>query len=152
ENSHAWRFDISPDAKWLAISQAYSTRTPSGIRLIEVAGEREFVLWEGDPHSIRPVAFSPDSKLLAGQNQAGFVRVWSARSGKEVAKLDKIGDIDQLLYLTFSPDGRILAAANLHQTPPKQPDLKISYSIELWEVVSGKRIRTVDLGLSRSES
>src|SRR5262249_8524332 len=55
------------------------------------------------------VAFHPDGDLLAAGCNGQQVRLWSLKSGKEVALLT--GHDDAVRDVAFSPDGRWLATA-----------------------------------------
>ena len=60
----------------------------------------------------RPVAFSPDGKLLvAGSSgHSGFLWVVNATNGHVVAETD--GHDNLLFSTTFSPDGKTIASAS----------------------------------------
>ncbi len=80
----------------------------------------------------RPIAFSPDTRLVASvAKKENAIRLWDTASGKKVrewktaAKMD-----DELRCLSFSPDGRHLAAAG--------SDAKI----RIYETASGNEIRS----------
>jgi hypothetical protein len=57
---------------------------------------------------VRSVAFSPDGKVLASSGGDGTVRLWDARTGKEVRAFR---DHAEGIGVVFSPDGRRLASA-----------------------------------------
>jgi WD40 repeat protein/serine/threonine protein kinase len=66
------------------------------------------------------VAFSPDGQLLATATQAGFLRLWQAKTGQEIRKW-KAHD-KNAISVQFSPDGRYLASGSWDET------------IKVWEV------------------
>jgi len=57
-----------------------------------------------------PVAFSPDGKLFASgiDKPASHVRLWDARTGEEVRRIDDLPA--RASCLAFSPDGKLLIA------------------------------------------
>src|SRR5262245_50935248 len=79
-----------------------------------------FLAGDGPMHSERAtlkgnqvfysLAFSPDSKLLAGGQQDGTITIWEAETGKEVLTVPRHPvSVYGVYALAFSPDGRILA-------------------------------------------
>ncbi len=89
---------FSPDGKWLAT-------TGGGLRLWHVGS------WEPGPtlsSSIRAYfAFSPDSSVVAVEDDPGIVRLMAADTGRELARL--MAPVEcRLLPRCFTPDGRQL--------------------------------------------
>jgi WD40 repeat protein len=86
------------------------------------------------PSSVYAAAYRPDGKMLAASAGEG-IRCWDAESGKELLVLDQSGW--EWNTVTFSPDGKLLAAAR-----PR------GLSVSLWDVSSGKVLqRWGDSGL-----
>jgi WD40 repeat protein len=73
------------------------------------------------------VAFSPDSKTLAGSGADHAVHLWDTARGKEVGCID--GKAGKLAGLAFAPDGKTLAAAGADG------------SIRLWDPATGRERR-----------
>ena len=91
-----YRSAISPDGKWIAVTQR-----PGECRLIDAEnGDVKDLEWPG-----RDAAFSPDSKIVATA-QWGTVILADVESGNEIARLDTSANVGTV---AFSPDGRRLA-------------------------------------------
>ena len=130
--------------KHMAISLAYS---PDG-KLIATGGYSsggDVRLWSVETGKevrrivtgviVPAVAFSPDGKMLASGQGNGCIVLWDAATGKEVRTLKEAAD--STLALTFSPDGRLLAAAG-----PVEWDKKRTNEVRIWSVASGQLLRT----------
>src|SRR5690242_10848361 len=55
------------------------------------------------------MAFSLDGKLLATAGHK-FIRLWETATGKEVRRAPLPESLETVLHVTFSPDGRKIAA------------------------------------------
>jgi WD40 repeat protein len=110
-------FDFSPDGRFLYIRGTPRNTFDPGE---SVAG---FAIWDlendelSDPTHLAeplnpPLAISANGHYVAGRHIDGFLRLFDAQSGRELAILDEEveGEMqpDQVHTLTFSPDGRSL--------------------------------------------
>ncbi len=73
---------------------------------------------------IHRLAWSPDSKRIAWGGESGFIHLWDADMGKEVARWK--AHAKRLVSVSFAPDGKILATHG-------QGD-----AIRLWDVATHK--------------
>jgi WD40 repeat protein len=120
-NNEPRHIAVSPDGQWIAVSFGYSSSPP---RLFAAATGKEVAPLEGTASmwGIDVVAFSPDSRLLAGGGRDG-VTLWEVATGKKYLQLGKHERATE--EVAFSPDGRLLASGG-------DRDLK------LWEVATGR--------------
>jgi WD40 repeat protein/serine/threonine protein kinase len=112
---------VSPDGKWLAtvaagergeirlwrVSGLSLRSTPSDPASKERGPQPEHAL-KADDSFVTAVTFSPDSTRLAS-NWEGTVRFWEVESGRELPGFECEGAV---AHGTFSPDGKLLAAAD----------------------------------------
>ncbi len=80
----------------------------------------------------RPIAFSPDTRLVASvANEESVIRLWDTASGKKVREWKPAAKMeDRSRCLSFSPDGRYLATAGRDAM------------IRIYETANGKEIRS----------
>jgi WD40 repeat protein/DNA-binding SARP family transcriptional activator len=126
---------------------------PDGATLVTSGVSGPAILWdtasgevrrvlEGAEGWIGSVAFSPDGTRIAagmGFTDAGLsgqVLVWEAPTGRLISTLgsSKPNDDHAFVDLAFSPDGRLLAAANFDGTA------------RVWDLASGKQRLTLPIG------
>jgi len=96
EGEVARRVIFSPDGKSIAVA------VEGTVLLLSSAGDEKRRFEPGQP--VTGIVFSPDSTELAVA--AGPVRIYSAGTGEEVARLG-----EQVMAVAFSPDGKSLAVA-----------------------------------------
>jgi WD40 repeat protein len=125
------RIGVAPEANILAASRG---RT---IQLWKLHTGDKLRSFRASEDEVAALAFSPDGKLLAsGEKEEWYsgshstrwdwtVRVWDASTGKAVLS---IAQKRQCNSITFSPDGRLLAAASKYG------------SIRIWEVMTGQQL------------
>lgn len=119
---------FSPDGRLVASASGLKDKS---VRLWSVSTGKEALKLEGHKNSVEAVRFSPDGRYLASGSCDGHILLWDSRSGAKVRDMDAKSAVT---CLSFSPDGRYLASGYWYQ----------SFSVELWEVASGKLLRTLE--------
>ena len=114
---------FSPDGKIVAVGRGGEANGPSGIvTLIDAeTGKKLRELKPGHQDGLTDLAFHPDGKHIASTGRDTVVRIWSAADGKMVKELGKPRggqSKDWLHAISFSPDGRLLAAADMAGAVP----------------------------------
>jgi hypothetical protein len=129
---HNAAVSLSPDGKTAAGSSAMGGNQDMPIHFFDTATGKEIRQIEND-QQILSLSFSPDGNLLAvGTYQT--LELWDAVSGDEVRRF-AVEPNTVYRLLTFSPDGKMLAAVhNPYRVPPDDP----AVVIHLWETASGK--------------
>ena len=115
----------APDGSLIAVSSSI------GIYRYDAQSFAELLLIETGV-SLRSVAFSPDSRLIAAGEENGGLRLWDARTGTLVRALEgHIGNVDRL---AFSPDGQLLASAAYSYDEDAESGNSI---VNVWRVEDG---------------
>jgi RNA polymerase sigma factor (sigma-70 family) len=127
------RLAFSPNGRTLA-SLSRRDRT---IRLWDAhTGRQLHVLGGGEPNGY-PLAYAPDSKILAAGYPDGTIRLWNPVTGKEIRRFALEGQARMVDAIQFSPDGRTLAASSGVSGPPDQTR---PWSVLVWDVATGRRL------------
>src|SRR5579883_27655 len=122
---------LSPDGKVAAVvPQNYGS--DMAVRFFDTATGKQVREIDND-QPIFGLALSPDGRLLAAATQQR-IELWKADNGEEVRVFSSGQNANNRL-LTFSPDGKMLAALG------NEPD-----TIHIWEVASGKERAAVHFG------
>jgi hypothetical protein len=106
----------------------------------------------GHTTHVKSVAFSPDGRLLASGSCGkvgnsfcvqGEIKLWDVASGSLVRTLS--GHTGFVFSVAFSPDGRLLASGSCGQldSPGYYIPNCIQGEIKLWEVATGREVRTL---------
>ena len=81
------------------------------------------------------IDYDPTGKYIATASVDGFVRVFDALSGEEMAKLKHDGWI---FKVTFSPDGRYVSTSS--GSPKLLEGKQANGAVKIWEWQSGRKI------------
>jgi RNA polymerase sigma factor (sigma-70 family) len=154
-----------PDDRWHPINYGQSglpaAVTPDGkvaacyfeggnIRLYDVSTGKELQVFKDRSNLLgQPVnsaaAFSPDGRLLAVRLFDDSIRIWDWAKGREVCRVNlppaEGGIGGGNARMTFTPDGKLLAAIHMDLV-----DNKFSFSFRIWDTETGKLTRTLQLG------
>jgi WD40 repeat protein/tetratricopeptide (TPR) repeat protein len=129
-----FRVAISPDGQRVA-----GSFKSSGIQLSDATSGKEMRTLNTPDSTVYILAFSPDGRLLAAVDATTTCTLWDVDTGEVVRKLtspEVLGPVDGKVLIrpwpvvAFSPDGQRLA-------------LSVNEgAIELWEVKTGRLLRT----------
>ena len=119
---------FSPDGETLASGGDSST-----LKLWKVKTGEQIKALESKVGDVYSIAFSPDNESLAYTGNASrTIKLLNFKTGQEIRSFSPSGDQDvRNNSVIFSPDGEILASGSDDKT------------IELWNVKSGKWLRTL---------
>jgi len=94
--------------------------------------------WRVHEGEVKSTAFSPDGQLIATRGEQGDVKVWQAGTHREVRRFEIVREklAPSWNVLTFSPDGRMLAASGGSEKNSR---------ICIWDVNSGRLLPELDM-------
>ena len=114
---------LSPNGEYLAVG------TYIGVWWYEVATLSLVALWRADCEHVLTLAFSPSGERVATGHEDGSVKVWDVARGNCLTQVERQGQVQfmkTINQLTFSPDGRYLAASGHHD-----------YVVDIWNPETG---------------
>jgi WD40 repeat protein len=89
--------------------------------------------------SIRHIAYSPDGRLVATEDQQHILAVRDARDGTLLRRIDS--GIEGLVDFTFSPDGRSIATVGFRLDPGRNA---VAHHLTFTEVATGRALRRAE--------
>jgi WD40 repeat protein len=126
----AIQVDASPDGRLVAASHGDGAVVVWDLAMGERVGPS---LSAGEGASV-DVEFSPDGRLLMASDFVGHVRTWATDTWRQVPPLITVPGNSFVVFLAFSPDGRVVAAGQ--ENPP---------SVALFDVATHRRLRLIDI-------
>lgn len=93
--------------------------------------------WRVHETAVMTAAFSQDGQFIATRGEQGDVKLWQAGTHREVRQFETVREklAPNWNVLTFSPDGRMLAASG-----GKEKNSRVC----IWDVNSGRLLRELD--------
>ena len=102
--------DFHPEGDWIVAS----TNNLSELSFWPLEARTPIVRGGYDTSAQRPVAFTPDGRLIARGSLAVTVRLWDLATAKQIASFE--GNRNPVTSVAFSPDGRHIASGSLDDT------------------------------------
>jgi WD40 repeat protein len=122
------------------------------LRLWDVASDREIRTFEGHSDRATSVAIAPDGRTALSVSHDLFgpseLTLWDLASGREIRKLEThSGEVHSVV---FSPDGKTALSGGCAEKDPRGSC--ITGSLKLWDLETGREIRTFEGHLHRVHS
>jgi WD40 repeat protein/HEAT repeat protein/tRNA A-37 threonylcarbamoyl transferase component Bud32 len=127
------------------IQQTHPVKDPHRVQLFEAATGKPKTEPHAQEPSIEVLLFSPDGSLIATTGHGKAFTLLDAATGKLAATLE--GAEGGATRLAFGPDGMLIrATTGTYSVSNQEPPRVIDGVIEVWDVPSRKRVRTVNAG------
>jgi WD40 repeat protein len=139
---HTYRINsvaFSPDGRQIISGSIKMSQTINGtIKLWDIDTGREIKAFLGHTNEVLSVAFSPDGRQILSGSYDGTIILWDIDTGREIRTF--LSHKEESVYsVTFSPDGRQILSAGFY----RYNDKNIIGTIKLWDVNTGKEIKTL---------
>jgi WD40 repeat protein/serine/threonine protein kinase len=127
---------FSPDGKHVASTGVlYLLSTRGELKFWDPATGKENLFLKSTPPFVLDLAFSPDGKRVAGaayqslgNDALAAVKIWDVATGRELFRTKELSDLQ---LVAFSPDGRLITAADR--------------TVKWWDGGSGREVRSIRL-------
>ena len=123
---------LSPDGKYIISDSGAGI-----IKLWDVESGREIRTFSGYSKWVYSLAFSPDGKIITSGYSDGIIKLWDVASGREIRTFS--GHSERVHSVAFSPDGKYVVSGSGYWTLSSR---NIDNTVKLWDVASGREIRT----------
>jgi RNA polymerase sigma factor (sigma-70 family) len=117
-------------------------------------GKEKLSLGVEENTTLKSLTFSPDGKSLAmshfryqrGENRhVCKVKAWDTEKGELRLSLDESHEKGGSGWVSFSPDGKLLASVGCRVEPLKGEFERYVAEVKLWDVRTGKMVRKLDV-------
>lgn len=120
---------VSPDGRFLAAGFWETLKIRASIRVVEL-GAGDGMLRLGDMSGKGTASVSPDGRLIASGDNAGFVQLWETTTGRPLSRLQS--HRSRWSSSHFDPSGQLLATASSDGL------------VKLWDLTTGNLIASFD--------
>jgi len=121
--------------------KALATGDSTGVvRIWDVSSRAERHALRLDERGVDTLAVDPCGTILVAGGASGLIRIWDILAWKEIRTLDRTSGA--VRGLCISPDGKTLASASPNGSKGANDK---EFGIILWDILSGKRLRTLPL-------